>query len=354
MHARLRRQAVYRRLDGTVIVGDAALAKAIMTASGSSIGTRPAFWRTNNQILDNDTQRELNKALGTRLREIDPCTLGAATAKDSRHFVGDLGIATVTAVAHQLDAVLTGGNVALQHIVNRFLTELFLPTIKLTISTRANQRLFKTLSFQAASELSKVDDQPYGLTAKATAVMSDLERGELYLRRCAAVVSSLAVSLSWILWGLNWYNTPAHGRARERDSDGSWFAMECLRFWPVTWSHRRIALEDAELIDERLRPGDHIIISTFTLNRDSNIWERPDSFEPIRWSTGASRAGALWNFGIGPGSCIARHFSIPFLKSFSRHALAEPEKYSLQYRHRSKPVASTSFSPPASVFFKYQ
>jgi cytochrome P450 len=88
---------------------------------------------------------------------------------------------------------------------------------------------------------------------------------------------------------------------------------ESLRLYPPAWVLERQALAEDRLGGYRVRPSVVIAISPFIMHRHARYWDRPNEFDPDRFS--AARAGArpkyaYLPFGGGPRLCIGNAFAM--------------------------------------------
>ena len=86
---------------------------------------------------------------------------------------------------------------------------------------------------------------------------------------------------------------------------------EALRLYPPAAMVSRTALEDDMLCGTRINAGDTVILPIYALHRSHQLWDRPDTFDPDRWSDGAKPDRyAYLPFGDGPRICIGASFAI--------------------------------------------
>lgn len=86
---------------------------------------------------------------------------------------------------------------------------------------------------------------------------------------------------------------------------------ETLRLYPPGWLLSRITTEEVELAGTRMPPGTTIIFSPHVIQRQDDIYGRPEAFDPDRWSP--DRAADLpratfVSFGGGARKCIGDTF----------------------------------------------
>jgi cytochrome P450 len=80
---------------------------------------------------------------------------------------------------------------------------------------------------------------------------------------------------------------------------------EALRLRPPSWAIFRQANLDSPLGDRRISEGDFLLCPQWTLHRDPNYFEAPETFNPDRWSERTpSNTPAYFPFGAGPHACI--------------------------------------------------
>ncbi|GAB2786820.1 cytochrome P450 [Rhabdobacter roseus] len=89
--------------------------------------------------------------------------------------------------------------------------------------------------------------------------------------------------------------------------------QEAMRLYPPAWIVGRRALE-VDYFGEYEQPKDGIVlVSPYLLHRNQNYWDRPDVFDPERFSEAASKARpsyAYLPFGGGPRLCIGNNFAL--------------------------------------------
>jgi cytochrome P450 len=88
---------------------------------------------------------------------------------------------------------------------------------------------------------------------------------------------------------------------------------ESLRLFPPAWTLGRRALREDEIGGYYVAPGTVIAICIYALHRHPAFWERPDEFDPDRF-TEQNSAGrhrfAYIPFGAGPRQCIGNTFGL--------------------------------------------
>ncbi|XP_016952967.1 probable cytochrome P450 9h1 isoform X1 [Drosophila biarmipes] len=98
--------------------------------------------------------------------------------------------------------------------------------------------------------------------------------------------------------------------------------LEGLRKWPPAISTDRECCEDIDLCDENgdkvfsARKGDILQIPIFSLHRDPDNYEDPESFDPERFAEGQKAESRVFlPFGVGPRNCIGNRMALMEIKS---------------------------------------
>ena len=94
---------------------------------------------------------------------------------------------------------------------------------------------------------------------------------------------------------------------------------------------RRAAADD-EICGTRIAAGDRVMTSTWVLHRHRALWDRPETFDPDRFSPEASQGRhrfAYMPFGAGPRICIGNSFALmemvyAFAMAAKRFTLEQP------------------------------
>ncbi|MFN2119475.1 MAG: cytochrome P450 [Anaerolineales bacterium] len=156
-----------------------------------------------------------------------------------------------------------------------------------------------------------------------TGAMSDEELRNQVMTLMLAGYETTASALTWT-WYLLSQNPSEHQRLQqevrtvlngrspryadlERLPQARNVFSEGLRLFPPAWTLGRRALGEDEIGGYYVAPGTVIAICIYTLQRHPAFWDRPDEFEPDRF-TPANSAGrhrfAYIPFGAGPRQCI--------------------------------------------------
>jgi cytochrome P450 len=89
--------------------------------------------------------------------------------------------------------------------------------------------------------------------------------------------------------------------------------METMRLYPPVWMFPRFCERDQVVGGWLIPAGSAMIVSQWITHRDPSLWERPDEFDPERFtperSAGRPRY-AYFPFGGGPRQCIGNNFAL--------------------------------------------
>lgn len=111
---------------------------------------------------------------------------------------------------------------------------------------------------------------------------------------------------------------------------------ESLRIFPPAWILGRCAIGEDEIGGYYVAPGTVIAICIYTLHRHPAFWDRPEVFDPERFSSENSAGRAKFSyipFSAGPRQCIGNAFGLMeaqlalacILQRFELHLLPEIE-----------------------------
>jgi cytochrome P450 len=78
---------------------------------------------------------------------------------------------------------------------------------------------------------------------------------------------------------------------------------ETMRLYPAASMLTRVAREDDEILGQRIRKSDAIIVPIFALQRHARYWNEPHAFRPDRFAERPNRFVFL-PFGGGPRVCV--------------------------------------------------
>lgn len=116
---------------------------------------------------------------------------------------------------------------------------------------------------------------------------------------------------------------------------------ETLRLYPPVSFMSRDTTETVEMRDKVMKPGDILFVSPWLIQRHTRHWDRPDVFDPDRFSDPASKESqrsAYIPFSAGPRVCLGASFAMQegmlILAYLARHFRFEPVE-----DHVPKPIA---------------
>jgi cytochrome P450 len=105
---------------------------------------------------------------------------------------------------------------------------------------------------------------------------------------------------------------PLEGLA-DRLTDTRAVIDETNRLYPPISAISRVAIGRDVLAGEQIKPGTMIVIAPYVLHRHRVLWEKPDIFDPNRFSGDARETidrFAYLPFGVGPRICIGAAFAL--------------------------------------------
>jgi cytochrome P450 len=98
---------------------------------------------------------------------------------------------------------------------------------------------------------------------------------------------------------------------------------EFLRYFSVNETLTRTVTRDVELGGQRLRRGDHLMLSWLSANRDERAFERPDQVDLDR------QRNPHLAFGVGPHRCIGMHMARTMFQVLVRQVLHRMPDYEI-------------------------
>ncbi|KOG90001.1 cytochrome P450 [Streptomyces varsoviensis] len=113
-------------------------------------------------------------------------------------------------------------------------------------------------------------------------------------------VSALVTSALWL------------GAPFRDDMSNRNILLEALRLLPPSWNILRVASPEFLSVDERIGPGDDILLFPLLSHRNPKFWDDPEEFLPERWDEldSENHPGYL-PFGPTSERCWARHMVFP-------------------------------------------
>lgn len=88
---------------------------------------------------------------------------------------------------------------------------------------------------------------------------------------------------------------------------------EVMRLYPPAWIVGRVAKEDIDLGDFKLKKGQDVLISPFAVQHSERLWDNPEEFNPDRFLGEQKKEihkYAYFPFGGGPRICIGEQFAM--------------------------------------------
>ncbi|XP_042778566.1 cytochrome P450 3A12 isoform X1 [Panthera leo] len=92
---------------------------------------------------------------------------------------------------------------------------------------------------------------------------------------------------------------------------------ETLRLYPIAGRLERVCKRDVEISGVFIPKGTVVMVPTFTLHRDLDLWPEPEEFHPERFSKknkDSINPYIYLPFGTGPRNCIGMRFAIMNMK----------------------------------------
>jgi cytochrome P450 len=188
---------------------------------------------------------------------------------------------------------------------------------KILLELFAQRRKEKTVSVDILGRLMDARDE------KSGQAMPDRQLVNEILTLIVAGHETTASTLNW-----TWYLLSQHPEAEEKLSSeldyllGTTFPDladlprftytrqvidETLRLYPAVWLLTRRALKDDCLGDYFVPAGTEIYISPYFIQRNPDLWDDPDQFNPDRFAAGDARNRhrlAMLPFSAGPRNCV--------------------------------------------------
>ncbi len=88
---------------------------------------------------------------------------------------------------------------------------------------------------------------------------------------------------------------------------------ESMRLYPPVWGTMRQAYDDDVIGGQLVRKNETVTVSPWITHRHPDLWERPETFDPERFTPERSAARpdyAYFPFGGGPRRCIGNQFAM--------------------------------------------
>jgi cytochrome P450 len=90
-------------------------------------------------------------------------------------------------------------------------------------------------------------------------------------------------------------------------------AEEAMRLYPPVWTFSREAVADDEIAGYYIPGGSIIFLSQYLTHRHPDFWERPEEFDPERFSPERAKDRphyVYFPFGFGSRGCLGFHFAM--------------------------------------------
>ncbi len=132
--------------------------------------------------------------------------------------------------------------------------------------------------------------------------------------------------------------------------------QETMRLYPPAWIFPRYTAQGAEVGGRRIAPGASMLVSSWLTHRDPQHWDRPDTFDPDRFSperTGARHRLAYVPFGAGGRMCIGSHFAM-MEGILATVMLLQRFRGSVLPGQRVSAAAASTLKPKGGLYMKFQ
>ncbi|EQC37282.1 hypothetical protein SDRG_05506 [Saprolegnia diclina VS20] len=183
-----------------------------------------------------------------------------------------------------------------------------------------------------------------------------------------------------LLWTMYCLATAPNGRemqARIRDEIGSGpmdeaaltrlsylraCVKETLRLYPSATPNQRYAGDDVTLAGYQVPKGTSVLMATYTMSRDPDIFEHPEVFAPERWmdrekkdaDNRKQQAYSTLPFGIGARSCVGRRLAETEMYLLLAHLLREMEIQWIPNEAHPKGILRLLIVPDKPLSFRFQ
>jgi cytochrome P450 len=130
--------------------------------------------------------------------------------------------------------------------------------------------------------------------------------------------------------------------------------QEALRLYPPGWAFARTAVSDDVICGYSVAAGSRVYLSPYILHRHPGIWERPESFEPQRFSpeNSAQRHRFAWfPFGAGPRQCIGAGLAM-LEAQITIAMLSQYVQFELIPGQKIRPLPRVSLKPNGPVWVR--
>lgn len=122
---------------------------------------------------------------------------------------------------------------------------------------------------------------------------------------------------------------------------------ESMRLLPPVWGLSRLVAAEDEVGGYRVPKGSRVVLSQYVTHRHPDFWERPDSFDPERFTPERSAGRpkyAYFPFSGGPRRCIGANFAVMEAKLILA-TVAQRYRLALLSGHPVEPEPSFTLKP---------
>lgn len=123
---------------------------------------------------------------------------------------------------------------------------------------------------------------------------------------------------------------------------------ESLRILPSAPWTTRIASKDTTIGGRAVPSGTEIVVSIFHTHRESSLYDRPNEFDPSRWSRIQPDVFQFNAFSAGPRACVGRSFATLEMKAVLAMVLRR-FRVELDGRRPVDPVLNITLAPRRGV-----
>jgi enediyne biosynthesis protein E7 len=130
--------------------------------------------------------------------------------------------------------------------------------------------------------------------------------------------------------------------------------QESMRLYPPAWMIGRVALADDAFAGHVVRKGAIVSVSPYTLHRHPAFWERPDRYEPARFTAERGKGRprfAYLPFGGGTRRCTAAHVAVQQLQVMLAAVVQRYELHPVPGRP-TRPLPLISLRPHPDVMLR--
>ena len=347
-------QGIFRTKDGVWVVTSPELAHQVLVEDACSYPVKPAFLRVKRHTLPNDMRTETVHHL-LKLMGAVPSCIDAAAAEawlkrpQNREFQG-WGIRLTREIYRS--ALSVDRPTLVDAALDRFVDVVLVDGTARGRRFNPTRRTFALLQRQLASEF--VGNRMRGSAPRDLIDIVNRHRpflaphdcAEVYLRLVTALLGATGIAIEWMIAlaseggpSLDFSDIATMRRA----------SLETQRLYPSSWRLYREAGAEGSIGGHRVRKGDHVIIATYAIHRDSECWPHPEAYMPDRWLRDPiKRPSSYLPFSEGPGACPGRGVAAKTIASAAQLLLAnfQPTPAFIQ---GAQPQALALLSPPRGV-----